>query len=453
MRPTPCEPCGSPPLMTGSHDLAEDLVQEAFGVNLRLPERAARVSATMSDMARTFSVKELATEAGLPAHRIEWLARLGVLRPREPGPFRFGDVFRVKLVAALLEGGFTTEQVEWAVSEGHLDLGRVDEYQVIEPGPRSSRTFAEFMDSLGPRGSMLPAVYAALGLAAPEPSSRLTIDEEERLRLFLEGWNLAPSDDTVIRAARLIAEGTGMTARGWDELMYEQVTGPVRERLYRGAIERFPDDVREAYSTLVRLQPRMMEWLVQRYNEQRSTAGIVTGFEEFFASRGLGLPPPRVGPPAVAFVDLSGFTRVTEERGDEVAVRFAATLQREAEAAAAHHDGRLVKLLGDGAMLWFPDAERGVLASLSMVQAMGSDDLPPHAGVHAGPVIERDLDLFGRTVNLASRIAEAAGPGEVLVSEAVVNAVDLPQLRFDHADTAVLKGVPEPVELFRVRAD
>jgi adenylate cyclase len=356
------------------------------------------------------------------------------------------------LVAALLEGGFTTEQVEWAVSEGHLDLERVDDYQVMEPGPRSSRTFAEFMNTLGPRAPLVPAIYAALGLPAPDPSSHLPIDEEERLRLFVEGWRLAPSDETLLRAARLISDGTRMASRGWDDLMFEQVTRPVRERLYRGEIERFPDEVRNAYATLVRLEPRMMEWLVHRYNEQRSTAGIVNGFEEFFASRSLGPPPPKKGPPAVAFLDLSGFTRATEERGDEDAVRFATTLHQEADAAAARHDGRLVKLLGDGAMLWFPDAERGVLASVAAVRAMSEGTLPPHAGVHAGPVIERDLDLFGRTVNLASRIAEAAGPGEVLVSEAVVEAVDLPQLRFDRTDSVELKGVPEPVVLFRVRA-
>jgi adenylate cyclase len=406
----------------------------------------------MRDVPRAFSAPELAAEVGLPVERIEWLVRLGILTPRDPGPFRFGDVFRAKLVAALLEGGFTEEQVEWAVAEGHLDLDRVDEYQVMEPGPRSPRTFAELMTSLGPRATLLPAVYAALGLPAPAPSSRLPVDEEERLRQFLEGWELAPSDESLIRAARLIAEGTRMATRGWDELMYEQVTGPVRERLYRGELERFPDEVRDAYSTLVRLQPPMMRWLVQRYNEQRSTAGIVGGFEEFFASRGLGPPPAKRGPPAVAFIDLSGFTRATEERGDEVAVRFAMTLQREAEAAAARHEGRLVKLLGDGAMLWFPDAERGVLASVATVQAMGAGSLPPHAGVHAGPVIERDLDLFGRTVNLASRIADAAGPGEVLVSESVVDTVDLPHLRFERTDGVDLKGVPEPVRLFRVRA-
>ena len=103
-------------------------------------------------MATTFSTQELATEAGLPVERVDWLVRLGILTPRDPGPFRFGDVFRVKLVAALLNGGFTPEQVEWAVSEGHLDLDRVDEYQVIEPGPRSTRTFAEFWSRSGPGG-------------------------------------------------------------------------------------------------------------------------------------------------------------------------------------------------------------------------------------------------------------------------------------------------------------
>jgi adenylate cyclase len=69
----------------------------------------------------------------------------------------------------------------------------------------------------------------------------------------------------------------------------------------------------------------------------------------------------------VVFVDLSGYTRLTEEHGDEVAVRFATTLQREADAAASANDGRLVKLLGDGAMLRFPDAERPPSSSLRSV--------------------------------------------------------------------------------------
>jgi adenylate cyclase len=403
---------------------------------------------------RTFSAEELAGEAGVSSDRVEWLQSIGILKPLEPGAFRFGDVYRVKMVVALMEGGFTSEQVEWAVSEGHLNLDRVDEYQLVEPGPLSRRTFAQFMATAGPRASLLPAVFASLGLPQPDLSSPIHTDEEERLQQFLDGWGPAHSDDTLIRAARLAAEGTRMATQGWADLVDEQLAGPARERLYRGEIERFPEEVRETFSALLRLLPRMIEWLFQRYLEQRTFAMIVEGFEEFFASRGLGPPTQPTAPPAVVFVDLSGYTRLTEERGDEVAVGFASTLQREAEAAAAANDGRLVKLLGDGAMLRFPDAERGLKAALALVRALGVDGGPPaHAGVHAGPVIERDLDLFGRTVNLASRLADAAGPGEVLVSEAVRDAVDSLAVRFERADGTVLKGITEPAPLFRAVVD
>ena len=402
-------------------------------------------------MTTTLSAEELAAEAEVSPERIDWLTSIGVLKPRRPGTFRFSDVFRVKMVAALLEGGFTTQQVEWAVSEGHLNLDRVDEYLPLEAGVRSGRTFAEFQSMAGPRASLLPAVYLALGLPEPDPSSPIHTNEEERLLRFLEGWSLAPGDETLIRAARLIAEGTRLATVGWAELLDEQVVRPAQERLYRGEVDRFPEEVRRAFATLVGLQPPMMRWLMERYLEQRIVGGIVEGFEEFFASRGLGPPPRLTPPPAVVFVDLSGYTRLTVEHGDEAAVWSASTLQREAEATAAARGGRLVKLLGDGAMLRFPDADRGLQAALDLVRTLNvGGSLPAHAGVHAGPIIERDLDLFGRTVNLASRLSDAAGPGEVLVSDAVVDAVDEPSLRFEPVDTAELKGIPDPPSLFRV---
>jgi adenylate cyclase len=402
---------------------------------------------------RDLSKEELVDETGVSPDTVDWLTRIGVLKPGAAGTFRFGDVFRVKLVAALLEGGFTSQQVEWAVSERHISLDRVDEVHSLDPGPRSQQTFAEFLSTAGPRAPLLPAVFVALGLPEPDPSSPLHTDEEERLRRFLEGWSLAPSDETVIRAARLIAEGTRMATLGWADLLDEQVAEPARERLYRGELQRFPEEVRRAFRTLFGLQPQMVQWLMQRYLEQRSVGGIVEGFEEFFAVRGLGPPPKPTPPPAVVFVDLSGYTRLAEERGDEMAVRFASTLQREAEAVASANGGRLVKLLGDGAMLRFPDAPRGVQAALAFVGAFSADrSLPAHAGVHTGPVIERDLDLFGRTVNLASRLAGAAGPGEVLVSEAVMERVDVPSVRFEPADSVPLKGITEEVALYRATA-
>jgi adenylate cyclase len=399
-----------------------------------------------------FTEEELAREAGVPPDTVEWLMEIGILKPREPGPFRFGDVFRAKMVNALIQGGFTREQVEWAVSEGHLNLDRVEEYFPLEPGPRSDRTFGAFRSTVGPRASLLPAVYAALGLPEPDHDSRLPVDEEKRIQRFLEGWRLAPSDEALIRAARLVAEGTRLATMGWAQIFDEQVVRPAQQRLFRGEVERFPEEVRRAFSALADVQPSMMRWLMERYQEQRVVENIVEGFERFFASLGQGPAPPPTPPPAVVFVDLSGYTRLTEERGDETAVRFAAMLQQEAHAVASANRGRLVKLLGDGAMLRFPDAERGLQAALTMVRSLSSrTSLSAHAGVHTGPVIERDLDLFGRTVNLASRIADAAGPGEVLVTEAVVQAVGESSVGFERTEAVDLKGITEPVALFRAR--
>jgi adenylate cyclase len=198
----------------------------------------------------------------------------------------------------------------------------------------------------------------------------------------------------------------------------------------------------------------MFTWLSARYLEHRSVNRIVEGFELFLASRGLAPIPDPLAPPAIVFVDLTGFTRLTSERGDESAVVAATSLQHHADATATRHGGRLVKLLGDGAMLRLTDATVGVDAALDLVETMsGVGALSPHAGVHAGPVVERDLDVFGQTVNLASRIADAAGPGEVLTSEAVVVAANSATFRFERIEDAQLKGLPEPVALFRATRD
>jgi class 3 adenylate cyclase len=221
--------------------------------------------------------------------------------------------------------------------------------------------------------------------------------------------------------------------------------------MLRGEVNQFPDEARIAFAALVHLVPEMFTWLSYRFLEQRSVETIVDGFEQFLASRDLAPMRQPPSPPAIVFVDLSGFTRLTEERGDETAVRTAMSLQQQADAIAARHGGRLVKLLGDGAMLLFPEPAVGVDAALELVEAMsGEGALAAHAGIHSGPVIERDLDVFGRTVNLASRIADVAQPGEVLASDAVAGAALDGSYGFEPLEDANIKGVPEPVPLFLV---
>jgi class 3 adenylate cyclase len=390
-------------------------------------------------------------EAACPEERVRWMTSIGLLTPDEDGRFTFGAVLSVRMASALLDTGVPAVSIERAATEGLLSFRRTDEYLPYEPGPRSTRTFAEFQASAGPRAELLPAVYEVLGLPKPDPLAPIHRDEEAMFERFLDAWALTPDDDSLIRAAQLMAQGTRAVMLGWMDLQDEQLAEPAREQLLRGEREEFPDDVRVAFTKVTRLAPEMFTWLSSRYLEHRSVSGIVEGFERFLASRGLAPIPDPPSPPAIVFVDLSGFTRLTREHGDESAVVAASSLQRHADATATRHGGRLVKLLGDGAMLRLTDATVGVNVALDLVETMGGEGaFSSHAGVHTGPVIERDLDVFGQTVNLASRIADAAGPGEVLASEAVVKAAGNAAFRFERIDDAALKGLPGPVALFRV---
>ena len=402
-------------------------------------------------MPRPYSVTEVAAEASCPEERIRWMTSIGLISPDEAGRYTLGAVLAVKMASALLEAGVPAGSIERAATEGLLSFRRTDEYLPYEPGPRSGRTFAEFQASAGPRAELLPAVYEVLGLPTPDPSAPIHLDEEALFEGFLDAWAMTPDEDSLIRAGRLMAQGTRAAMLGWMDLQDEQLAEPARERLLRGELEEFPDDVRVAFIKATRLAPEMFTWLSARYLEHRSVSGIVEGFERFLASRGLAPIPEPPSPPAIVFVDLSGFTRLTRERGDESAVAAATSLQRHADTTASRHGGRLVKLLGDGAMLRLSDASVGLDAALDLVETMsGEGALSSHAGVHAGPVIERDLDVFGQTVNLASRIADVAGPGEVLASRAVADVAGDGTFGFERMQDAELKGLPGPIALFRV---
>jgi adenylate cyclase len=164
----------------------------------------------------------------------------------------------------------------------------------------------------------------------------------------------------------------------------------------------------------------------------------------------LGLHHTVAEPPAMCFLDLSGYTRFTEERGDEAAAATAATLGRLVQLNAQGHGGRAVKWLGDGVMLYFPECDGAVISTLELADGVPAAGLPPaHTGIDAGPVILQDGDYFGRTVNTAARIASHAEPGEVLVSDDVVRSTRNPALRFTDLGLVALKGLPHPIRLHR----
>jgi adenylate cyclase len=150
----------------------------------------------------------------------------------------------------------------------------------------------------------------------------------------------------------------------------------------------------------------------------------------------------------MCFLDITGYTRLTQESGDEAAAKLAETLSRLVQRTSVQHGGRPVKWLGDGVMFYFPDPGPGVVAALAMVEGVTDAGLPPaHVGLHAGPVLFQEGDYYGQTVNMASRIGEYARPGEVLVSQEVVDASQGAGVSFKEIGPVELKGVTGVVRL------
>jgi len=188
------------------------------------------------------------------------------------------------------------------------------------------------------------------------------------------------------------------------------------------------------------------------HETQTWTANIIRGLEAMLAAAGLHSRLDH--PPAMCFLDITGYTRLTQERGDAVAAKLAEQVGRLVQRTSVKYGGRPVKWLGDGVMLFFPNPGPGVVAALEMVGGVADAGLPPaHVGLHVGPVIFQEGDYYGQTVNVAARIADYARPGEVLVSQDVVDASGGAEVAFREIGPVELKGVSGPMQLHAASRD
>jgi adenylate cyclase len=162
---------------------------------------------------------------------------------------------------------------------------------------------------------------------------------------------------------------------------------------------------------------------------------------------------------SIAFTDIVGFTEYTATRGDVEAVHLLATQDRLVRSVLPP-DARVVKELGDGLLMWFPDAAAALCCAFALHRSFEEESaatgLPLwiRIGMHHGRALTRGHDLVGHDVNLAARIVDVAAAGEVLVSDAVRSRVDARQCAasFVELGPVVMKGIPEPVRLWRACA-
>lgn len=391
--------------------------------------------------------RQLARRSRSTTRRIRQLVEIGVLRPDALGRFAPADVQRMQIVDAYEHAGIELEHVAEAIAQRRMSFEYTDRIYP-EASPPSGRTFGDLVRDQGARGAILADVFVALGLPLPADDSPLTDADERLLPRFLDAWvrpGIAP--EAPIRAARLVGDATRRAVEGWVALFLEAIDLPSDFRAEMLLDELGPRMLEPATRVASVLEPFTV-WLLRRHLVQALNAVNVESMEVALDVHGLKVRPA-ADPPSIVFADMSGFTRLTEELGDQVAARQASALSRIAAATAAAHGGRLVKQLGDGVMLAFEGIGDAVGAAGALRTAAAAAGMPAlHTGISAGPVIERDGDYFGRTVNRASRISGVAGPGEILADETVAMS--------KHAATAVrirsraLKGLGRGVRLFRL---
>jgi adenylate cyclase len=371
---------------------------------------------------------ELAQRLGVEQERVDRLADAGVIDRDAQGRFDPGDVHRVRLVNAFGDTGTPLEALIAASQAGRISLRYYDELHPA-PGQLSGRTYAEFGASLGERREHLTRLFAAFGLAEPEPDARLAEADEALIAAVLDIVVATGQPDLGLRAVRTLGEGARRAADGALGLYGEAVAREDNYDLQGLPVDALFEQLLRPWARFVQKASELAGWLTSRHLTRAIDEYSIVETERILETDGY-VPARLETQPAVAFVDLTGFTRLTEERGDEVAAGIALRLGEVTAEAVAPLGGRVVKLLGDGVLVRFDEAAAAVEATLLLLAKLPAAGLPTgHAGVAAGPLIVREGDVFGRTVNMAARIADVAPDGCLYVPASV--AAELPQGAFE----------------------
>ncbi len=389
------------------------------------------------------SAQELAELVPCPLEHVRRLEDLGILEPRaEDGLFSSSDVHVVRLMAAFEEAGISLDDVARGVAGGELSfpLG------LFLPEPVGmSATYEELAAGLGRSPELVRRLSSEFGLPPPA-DDRIRAEDAAMLSLLLTKLDLA-DDDELSRFARLyggtIQRLVGAGLQFFDRAVRQRVAGFELADAEKDTL------VYERAAGFTELVARIVPWLQRRHREHAVLEYLVAVTEGFMEERGITPRQPRQ-PPAIAFLDVAGYTTLAEERGDEAAAELAAELASVVQGAARAHGGRPVKWLGDGVMFHFSDPGRAILSGLELVeQTERAISVPARIGINAGAVIAQDGDYFGRTVNVAARIADYARPHEVLVSEEAKRSASAAAVEFELIGDVPLKGISRSVRLYK----
>jgi adenylate cyclase len=308
-------------------------------------------------------------------------------------------------------------------------------------GGEARYTTAEVARESGETEQYILTLRRAMGLPIPAPDEAVyTQGELEAIQMTKLGRAAGIEDEEIVELVRTLGRGLAQAAETMRALPLKLVLEPgvsEQELALRYA---------ETTAQLAPLLGPLVSHLLTIQLRHIAQSEIISAAER----TGGQLPGSRRV--AICFADLVGFTRLGEEVPPEELGHLAARLETLATEVAVP-PVKLVKTIGDAAMLTALEPEPLLDAALELLDAADAEgeDFPQlRVGVALGSALSRAGDWFGRPVNLASRITGVARPGSVL-AEAEVRAVARDRYRWSFAGERRLRGVREPVSLYRVR--
>jgi adenylate cyclase len=396
-----------------------------------------------SDQSCHLSLDEVARRAGVASEQVRDWRAAGLLGEPDRARFSLRDVERARLIQLFVRRGVDQSAIAAWIRSGEMDR----HVELLLPQSGATYRLAEACATLGLDADMVRRVWESAG------GNIDVLDEEdmEALRALKPAIDAGFPEAAIAQLVRVFADAMQRVAETEARLFHFYVRNALAAQgLSDTELARAVWQAGEQVSVLD--QPTLM------YFHRRALRHAIadTAVLELAQQAGLIRRSATAGEVdlSLAFVDLAGFTPLTETKGDleaaQVLERFS-ILVRQTVAAL---DGHVVKQIGDAFMLVFPDARSAVIAALSIAQrARGEAQFPAVRGaVHRGQALYREGDYVGTTVNIAARLVGTAEPHQVVVSAVARQAAaQLADTEFVPLPKQRLKGISDDVEVFEAR--
>jgi len=383
---------------------------------------------------------EAARRAGVTAQTLRRWEREGLVPQARDGAWTPAAIAQARVVARLRDRGRSVAEIREATESGRLAFVFAEE---LLPSREGIHTLEDAAAQTGLETALIERIYLSLGFNAASVD-RLSDDDLELLRdvavVLAAGFPLV----ALLQLVRVYGQALAQIADAEVRLFHLYVHEPLMRQGVPGV--HMAEEMQALAGELLPLASPIMDRVHQRFLTHFVEQDVV-GHMEADLDGSLDLGRMRV---TIAFADLAGYTRLTEEAGEEEAVDAVERFIEDVEVTLPD-DARVVKTIGDEVMVVGSDPS-GLVDWAVALQRMVADRRPlPRIGIHYGLTLYRDGDYYGREVNLAARVAARAAGGEVVVTSAVVQAAE-PHLEFERIGEVRLKGFSDPTELFAAGA-